>query len=51
MTLVRMYLHIDDEPPALMLIKEYIAQCPGLQLLHTFDDAITGGEFSAAKPG
>jgi two-component system, LytTR family, response regulator len=36
---------IDDEPPALMLIKEYAAQCPGVQLLQTFDDAITGGEF------
>lgn len=36
---------IDDEPPALVLMKEYISQCPGLQLLQTFDDAITGGEF------
>lgn len=36
---------IDDEPPALVLMKEYISQCPELQLLHTFDDAITCGEF------
>jgi DNA-binding LytR/AlgR family response regulator len=36
---------IDDEPPALVLLKEYISQCPGLQLLQTFDDAITGSEF------
>jgi two-component system, LytTR family, response regulator len=36
---------IDDEPPALMLIKEYAARCTELQLLHVFDDAISGGEF------
>ncbi len=36
---------IDDEPPALLLLKEYIAQFPKLQLLQTFDDAITGSEF------
>lgn len=36
---------IDDEPPALMLIREYAARCPELQLLHSFDDAISGGEF------
>jgi two-component system, LytTR family, response regulator len=36
---------IDDEPPALELIKEYIGKCNGLQLLHSFDDAISGGEF------
>jgi two-component system, LytTR family, response regulator len=36
---------IDDEPPALMLIKEYAAQCPQLQLLYVFDDAINGAEF------
>lgn len=40
---------IDDEPPALILLKEYIAQCPGLYLLQTFDDAITGGEFLRQK--
>ncbi|MEK7225880.1 MAG: LytTR family DNA-binding domain-containing protein [Bacteroidota bacterium] len=36
---------IDDEPPALMLIREYAVRCPELQLLHSFDDAISGGEF------
>ncbi len=41
---------IDDEPPALLLLKEYIAQCPGLQLVQTFDDAITGSEFLRQHP-
>jgi len=36
---------IDDEPPALMLIREYAARCPELQLLQSFDDAISGGKF------
>ena len=36
---------IDDEPLALELIKEYISAFPQLQLVHTFNDAITGGEF------
>jgi two-component system, LytTR family, response regulator len=36
---------IDDEPPALELIREYIARFPDLQLMQTFDDAISGGEF------
>jgi response regulator of citrate/malate metabolism len=36
---------IDDEPPALALLREYIAQTPDLQLLQTFDDAIAGAEF------
>lgn len=41
---------IDDEPPALILLKEYIIKCPALQLLHTFDDAITGGEYLRQNP-
>lgn len=41
---------IDDEPPALVLLKEYISQCPGLQLLQIFDDAITGGEYLQQNP-
>ena len=41
---------IDDEPPALVLLRQYIAQCPGLQLLQTFDDAITGSEFLRQNP-
>ncbi len=36
---------IDDEPPALVLLREYIAKTPALQLVQTFDDAISGSEF------
>lgn len=36
---------IDDEPPALELIKEYASKIPDLQLIETFDDAISGAEF------
>ncbi|NCT75491.1 MAG: response regulator transcription factor [Chitinophagaceae bacterium] len=36
---------IDDEPPALELLRAYIEKTPGLQLLQTFDDALSGGEF------
>ncbi|MEO8887003.1 MAG: LytTR family DNA-binding domain-containing protein [Mucilaginibacter sp.] len=36
---------IDDEPLALELIKNYVARIPALQLLHTFDDALSGAEF------
>jgi len=36
---------IDDEPLALELIKNYSAQLPQLQLLQTFEDALSGGEF------
>jgi len=36
---------IDDEPLALQLISGYVAKLPQLQLLHTFEDAITGAEF------
>jgi len=36
---------IDDEPPALVLIKEYLARFPSLQLVQTFDDAISASEF------
>jgi two-component system, LytTR family, response regulator len=41
---------IDDEPLALDLIKEYVAKTPGLQLIQTFDDAISGGEFLRSNP-
>lgn len=41
---------IDDEPPALMLMKEYISQSPNLQLQQTFDDAISGSEFLRNNP-
>lgn len=36
---------IDDEPLALELIKKYISAFPALQLLLTFEDAISGAEF------
>jgi two-component system LytT family response regulator len=36
---------IDDEPLALELMKKYISAFPALQLVHTFEDAITGAEF------
>ena len=32
---------IDDELPALELIKNYAARIPSLQLLHTFNDAVS----------
>jgi two-component system, LytTR family, response regulator len=41
---------IDDEPPALVLIREYISKFPSLQLIQTFDDAITGSEFVRNNP-
>lgn len=36
---------IDDEPPALELIKVYASRVPALKLVQTFDDAIAGAEF------
>ncbi len=36
---------IDDEPPALQLMQKYIADHPGLQMIQTFDDAISAAEF------
>lgn len=36
---------IDDEPLALALIKNYVEKFPALQLLATFNDAISGREF------
>ncbi|WP_160710871.1 LytR/AlgR family response regulator transcription factor [Chitinophaga solisilvae] len=41
---------IDDEPLALELIKSYTAQFPALQLLQTFDDALSGAEFLRSRP-
>jgi DNA-binding LytR/AlgR family response regulator len=41
---------IDDEPPALALLKEYIAVFPELQLLQTFDDAISAAGFLRSIP-
>jgi len=36
---------IDDEPLALTLMREYISKTHSLELIQTFEDAITGGEF------
>lgn len=41
---------IDDEPLALRLIAEYVSRFPALQLVKTFDDAISGAEFLKTKP-
>lgn len=41
---------IDDEPLALELIKNYVAKVPELELLQTFDDAISGAEFIRSVP-
>ena len=41
---------IDDEPLALRLVSEYISRFPALQLVKTFDDAISGAEFLKNKP-
>ena len=41
---------IDDEPLALELIKNYTAKFPELELLHTFDDAISGAEYIRSTP-
>jgi two-component system, LytTR family, response regulator len=37
---------IDDEPLALELIRNYVAKFPELELIQTFDDAISGAEFA-----
>jgi two-component system, LytTR family, response regulator len=36
---------VDDELPALELMKNYVLQVPELELLHAFNDAISAGEF------
>jgi len=36
---------VDDEIPALELIRNYAAKMSSLQLLHTFNDAISAGEY------
>lgn len=36
---------VDDELPAVELIKNYVLQQPELQLLHLFNDAVSAGEF------
>jgi DNA-binding LytR/AlgR family response regulator len=41
---------IDDEPLALEIIREYCKRVPRLELLHCFDDAISGSEFLRQHP-
>ncbi len=41
---------IDDEPLALRLIAKYVEQFPDLQLIQTFEDAISGGEYLKHSP-
>lgn len=41
---------IDDEPPALLLLTQYITQFNQLQLVHTFSDAISGSEYLRNNP-
>ena len=41
---------IDDEPPALLLLKEYISKTPSLELVQTFEDAIAGSEYLRQNP-
>lgn len=39
------FIVIDDEPPAIQVIKTYAQQFPGLQLQHTFTDAVSAAEY------
>ncbi len=41
---------IDDEPLALKLISSYVSRLPFLQLVRTFEDAISGAEFLRQQP-
>jgi len=41
---------IDDEPLALELIKTYVSKFPGLQLIHVFEDALSGAEYLKQNP-
>ncbi|MEB0263750.1 MULTISPECIES: LytTR family DNA-binding domain-containing protein [unclassified Mucilaginibacter] len=41
---------IDDEPLALELIKNYVSRFPSLQLLQTFEDAVSGAEYLRNNP-
>jgi two-component system, LytTR family, response regulator len=41
---------IDDEPLAVDLIKGYLGKIPELQLVQTFDDALSGAEFLRKMP-
>ena len=36
---------IDDEPLALQLVQQYVSRIPDIELINTFDDAVSGAEF------
>ena len=36
---------IDDEPLALNLVKQYVSRIPGIELINTFDDAVSAAEY------
>lgn len=36
---------IDDEPPALEVLRAYVSQTPGIEMVQAFDDALSAGEF------
>ncbi|MGO4288095.1 LytR/AlgR family response regulator transcription factor [Chitinophaga sp. RAB17] len=44
------FIVIDDEPPALQVIKTYAQKFPWLKLLHTFEDAISASEYLRQVP-
>jgi len=44
------FIVIDDEPPALQVIKTYAREFPGLQLLQTFTDAVSAMEYLQHTP-
>jgi two-component system LytT family response regulator len=41
---------IDDEPLALELIKTYVNRFPSLEIIHVFEDAISGAEYLNQNP-
>ena len=41
---------VDDEPPALLLLKDYISRTKGLELAQTFSDALAASEFIRRQP-
>ena len=41
---------IDDEPLAIELISTYVSRVPGLELLHTFEDAVSAVEYIEKTP-
>ena len=41
---------IDDEPPALELIRQYVARIPELKLVEVFTDALSAAEFLRQSP-